>query len=60
MEADSRGKRRPIHLVDSEYMEHEIEFMDGRPVAVICTKLGRRKIMAMVSKRQVRLVNSPR
>ena len=59
MEADSRRKRRPIHLLDSEKEEHEIEFMGGRPVAVICPRLGRRKITTTPGKNKARLANLP-
>ena len=45
MEADSRRGRKLIHLLDSEADEHAIEFRNGRAMAVICPKLGRRKIM---------------
>jgi hypothetical protein len=45
MEAGSRRGRKVIHLLDSEADEHAIEFRNGRAMAVICPKLGRRKIM---------------
>ena len=60
MKVASRRKRRPTRLLDSEKLEHEIEFVDGRPVAMICPKLGRRKITATVTEYEVRLVNPSR
>ncbi len=44
MEADSRRRRKRMHLLDSEAGEHAIEFEEGRATAVICPKLGRRQI----------------
>jgi len=46
METDSRRRRRHkrMHLLDSDVEEHAIEFKDGVATAVICPKLGRRKI----------------
>jgi hypothetical protein len=44
MKALSRKRKKPQHLVDSSARKHVIEFVDGRPVAVICPKLGRREI----------------
>ena len=44
MVACSRRSRKPIQLWDSEAEEHAIEFRNGRAVAVICPKLGRREI----------------
>ena len=40
----SRRGRKLIHLWDSETDEHAIEFRNGRVVAVICPRLGRREI----------------
>lgn len=37
-------RRKPIELWDSEKDEHGVEFRNGQPVAVICSKLGRGEI----------------
>ena len=44
MQTDSRRRRTPILLGDSDADEHAIEFENGRATAVICSKLGRCKI----------------
>ncbi len=44
LEEQSRWRRKPIELLDSEVDEHAIEFRDGRAAAVICPRLGRREI----------------
>ena len=44
MESDSRRRRKPIKILDSEEVEHAIEFHAGKAVAVICPKLGRCEI----------------
>ena len=44
MEADSRRRRKPIQISDSEKLEHTIEFCQGKAVAIICPKLGRCEI----------------
>lgn len=44
MEADSRKRRRPIYIRDSERDPHSIEFSGGKAVAVICPRLGRCEI----------------
>jgi hypothetical protein len=44
MEADSRRRRKPIRILDSEREEHAIEFLGGKAVAVICPRLGRCEI----------------
>ncbi len=44
MEADSLRRRKRMCLLDSERNEHSIEFENGEATAVICPKLGRRKI----------------
>jgi len=44
MEADTRRRPKPIRLLDSEPEEHAIEFEKGQATAVICPKLGRRRI----------------
>ena len=44
MEADSRRRRKPMLLLDSEPEEHAVEFEKGRATAVICPKLGRCEI----------------
>ncbi len=38
------SQRKPQHLADSEVDEHTIEFKNGQAAAVICPRLGRRKI----------------
>jgi len=44
MEATSRRGRRVARLLDSEADRHAVEFSNGRAMAVICPKLGRREI----------------
>jgi hypothetical protein len=44
MEKESKRRRKPMHLLDSEREEHEVVFENGRATAVICPKLGRRPI----------------
>jgi hypothetical protein len=44
METDSKRRRKPMHLLDSEKQEHAVVFENGQATAVICPKLGRRAI----------------
>jgi hypothetical protein len=41
MEMQSKRRRKPMPLLDSEKEEHEVVFENGRATAVICPKLGR-------------------
>jgi hypothetical protein len=43
-ELSEMSKRKKQVLADSSEPAHCIEFSRGKPVAVICPKLGRRKI----------------
>lgn len=38
------GRQRKQHLADSAEDEHTIEFAGGKAVAVLCPRLGRRKL----------------
>ena len=44
MKADSKKRRKPMQLIDSEYDKHFIEFAKGEATAIICPIKGRCKI----------------
>lgn len=48
MEALSQRKRKPQRLLDSELVEHAIEFTAGKATAVICPERGRCEITGWV------------
>jgi hypothetical protein len=41
---NSRRRHKRYQLLDSEREEHAVEFEEGRAIAVICPKLGRRPV----------------
>jgi hypothetical protein len=43
-EISAMSHRKKQHLADSAKDEHTIEFSGGQAVAVLCPRLGRRKI----------------
>jgi hypothetical protein len=43
-ELSAKSRKKKQHLMDSEKEEHAIEFSGGQAVAVICPRLGRKKI----------------
>src|SRR5439155_12941920 len=40
MELNSRRRKRPMLLLDSEVVEHAVEFSNGQAIAIICPQLG--------------------
>jgi cobalamin biosynthesis Mg chelatase CobN len=43
-EISAASQKRRQHLADSTEEEHTIEFTGGKAVAVLCPRLGRRRI----------------
>ncbi|HWX22846.1 MAG TPA: hypothetical protein VN578_23335 [Candidatus Binatia bacterium] len=43
-EISAMSRKRKQHLADSAEDEHTIEFSGGKAVAVLCPRLGRRRI----------------
>ncbi len=43
-EISAKSHKREQHLADSTKEEHTIEFSGGKAVAVLCPRLGRKKI----------------
>src|SRR5207249_8142246 len=43
MEVNSRRRKRPLLLLDSEVVEHGVEYSNGQAIAIICPQFGNNK-----------------